>query len=74
VSAHPKFVDRLLAKMKAMGGLRAFAREIEENPSKATLSRITRYYDVELSTARHLGELVGVCPCCGRKYPPAEGG
>ncbi len=48
-------------------GLRPMAKAVKVSP--ATLSRIERGCEPDMVTARKLGPIVGICPCCGESWP-----
>ena len=66
------FIAALKRKIAAVGGLRSLDRKLGGNPSKATLSRLQNGHPPDMDTARALGPVVGMCPCCGRPWPRAR--
>jgi hypothetical protein len=69
---HPPTIPALfrdtLKRLTTEFGVRGLERLVGIN--KATISRAHRGSIPDLGTAQALGSVVGVCPCCGRVWPP----
>jgi DNA-binding XRE family transcriptional regulator len=64
----PDPVKHILDSRARLGfGVRRMAELLGTSP--ATLSRIERGFDFDISTARKVSEKSGVCLCCGEAWP-----
>lgn len=69
--ARPIRADRFLTVLQGAvalyGGVRAAARLLGISPS--TVSRLNRSEPADPKTAKVIGPLLGVCPCCQQDWP-----